>query len=173
MRRAVLPFLAVVIAIALVSPSLAQAQNRPFGLGIVVGAPTGLTAKYFVSPQGALDMDLAYDFVDDRLWFSTDYLFHFNDVITDSSTVELHPYLGGGGVMAIDQGDDDDDDHGRHDHDDDDDDDFNVGVRFTGGLAFYFPQPHLELFADVSPGMWLIPETDFHIGAVLGLRYFF
>ncbi|MCZ7582573.1 MAG: hypothetical protein M5R36_04150 [Deltaproteobacteria bacterium] len=45
--------------------------------------------------------------------------------------------------------------------------------RFTGGLSCYFPAPHIEVFVDASPGLWLIPETDFLIGAAIGVRYYF
>ncbi|HTL12255.1 MAG TPA: hypothetical protein VL588_07195, partial [Bdellovibrionota bacterium] len=52
--------LAIAAAVLTLFPATAWAQD--FGLGIVVGQPTGFTAKIFTGSRTAFDVDLAYDF---------------------------------------------------------------------------------------------------------------
>ncbi|MBZ0274010.1 hypothetical protein K8I61_18375 [bacterium] len=176
---------AIVLAAALMIPAAAGAQD--FGIGIVLGVPTGLTFKAMLDDSSAIDADLAFDFLDGLFLFTGDYLYHFSDMAPASDVVDIRFYLGGGGVIGVDADededdppwDDDDDDHPRRrgdddDWDDDDDaDDLGLGVRFTGGVSFMFQKVPIELFADISPGMWVYPETDFMLMAVLGARWFF
>lgn len=157
----------ILFALFLVAaPAALAGDHQTFGLGIVLGEPTGVTAKYFLSPNGALDFDLAFSLIESHLWFSTDYLYHFGDLAPGAPGVLLRPYIGGGGIIAGRDRDDDD-------HDRDDDDEFGLAGRFTGGLSSLFTEVHLELFIDGSVGVWIVPETDLNLGAVIGLRYFF
>ena len=60
----------------------ALSQDRGFGAGIILGEPTGLSAKSWLSQQNAIDLGLAYSFRH-RGYFHlhADYLWHFPDVI--------------------------------------------------------------------------------------------
>ncbi len=157
----------LIVFIFFASPIAFAGDHRTFGLGIVLIEPTGLSAKWFLSPQNALDFDLAYS-LGRHFWFSTDYLWHFSDALPNQPVVIMRPYLGGGGVLA-----------GRNhpdppkDKKDDRDEVVGVAARFTGGLSFLFTKVPIELLVDVSPGIWLVPSTDFMLNGVIGVRYFF
>jgi hypothetical protein len=163
-----------VVVIILLSTSLSSADagdHRTFGLGIALGEPTGLSAKWFLSDSSALDLDLAYALFEGSAMFTMDYLYHFQDVL-HSPVVWMRPYIGGGGVLAGRTVHEEETDHDHHKHEVDKDV-LGVGGRFTAGLSFLFTEVPIELFVDISPGIWLVPETDFMWGAVLGARYFF
>ncbi|MBP1654509.1 MAG: hypothetical protein H6Q28_1065, partial [Bacteroidetes bacterium] len=40
------------------------AQDRGFGIGVMAGSPTGLNGKLWVSAENAVDVGLAWSFVD-------------------------------------------------------------------------------------------------------------
>jgi hypothetical protein len=46
---------------------LSFAQERNFGLGVIVGEPTGLSAKLWTSNTGALDFGLGWSIGGDRI----------------------------------------------------------------------------------------------------------
>ena len=50
-------------ALAALNPAEAiEVGSRPFGLGVVLGDPTGLSAKYYLGgPTNAVDFALAFD----------------------------------------------------------------------------------------------------------------
>jgi hypothetical protein len=143
-------------------------DHRTFGLGFVLGEPTGLSSKIFLTPSGALDFDLAFSFLEGSLYFSGDYLHHFANVLPGNSTVIFRPYIGGGGAIAGRE-----EEHLPHDRDRDRDHSFGLAGRFTAGMSFLFVEVPIEIFVDVSPGIWLVPETDLYFAGVLGVRYFF
>lgn len=157
----------------LVAPRVALAQARPgnagFGAGIILGEPTGLSAKYFFDPHWALDVDLAFSFIDEAVYPTVDGLYHFGSLTSGSTWVR--PYIGGGAMMRADNGDEEDDDDRRRDRDNDEDS-FSAGLRFTAGVSILFTPP-IEIFADISPGTWIVPETEFELAAGLGARYYF
>ena len=69
---------------------------------MVIGEPTGLSAKLWNAPDRALDFGLAFSFNDYFLIFS-DYLFHFAGALGHSSVFvnELTPYVGIGAMLAF------------------------------------------------------------------------
>jgi hypothetical protein len=66
--------------------SFSQAQDRNFGLGLILGEPTGISFKYYVSADRAIDGALAW-----RLWrgrafhVHADHLWHNRSLINVSS----------------------------------------------------------------------------------------
>ena len=64
--------------IALLSfPILAHAGEKGFGVGLIVGEPTGVTAKKWLTGSSAIVVSGAYSFGgDDELRIQADYLMH-------------------------------------------------------------------------------------------------
>ena len=63
----VLAGLALLIAFSVAAPSEAEAHPRsggPFGLGIILFEPTGLTGKYFIDDMMAIDFHLGLEGID-------------------------------------------------------------------------------------------------------------
>lgn len=158
--------LALLAAIAVLgSPSQAHARKGgPFGIGVELGDPSGLSFKYFAGRNTAIDGGLGFSVRHDWVRLHLDYLFHFP---TRAGGAELLPYIGIGGKLAIWDG-------GRHDKDwYEDDDDFGLGVRIPFGVAWHPGSVPIDLFAEIVPGLWILPGTGFDFDFAIGVRFFF
>ena len=140
--------------------------NKTFGLGIMVGEPIGLTAKYYLSGSTALDFALGeYDRFrdDDDLGVHVDFLWHPLTLATaDPFLVPL--YFGLGGRIV---GDDDDGP---------DDDEIDFAVRGPLGVALDFNRVPIDIFFELALIIELInddDEDDVELDAALGVRYYF
>ncbi len=131
------------------------AQTDGFGLGIIVGEPTGISAKKWMSATTALDFAAAWSLTGDNSFsLHADYLSHKFDLFNPDAG-RLPFYYGIGGRLRL--GDKDDE----------------LGVRIPLGLNYHFSDITLDLFLELVPILDLAPDTDFEINAALGVRYFF
>ncbi len=129
----------------------------------MLGDPSGLSGKLFVSPQHAIDGALAFSLVDDVLYVHADYLFHASSLrVSTLSGHRFLPYVGVGGFIGVR-----DDDHGK-----DDDSTGAMGVRVPLGIAWE-PRVPIDVFLEVVPTMRLVPETNAGLDVGLGIRYYF
>lgn len=151
----------------------ANAANPGFGLGIIVGEPTGLSLKSWLSRDSAIDAALAWSFVDHNehnhyevMQLHADYLLH-NFSLFRVSQGKLPLYYGIGGVGRFYQYDDDweGDHHDEHS--------VRLGVRVPLGISYLFSRAPFDLFLEVVPMLALVPETDFWINAAFGGRFYF
>lgn len=144
------------------TPTSARADGGPFGLGIILGEPSGLSAKLFLDARHALDFALDYSLVDSALYIHADYLLHFSGWrVRDGGVHRLVPYVGLGGKVGV------------RDHRGDDDRSGALGARIPLGIAWMPASVPIDVFLEIVPGLFLIPETDPDLDASLGLRYFF
>jgi len=130
------------------------AQDSGLGLGLIFGEPTGLSAKMWTSERTAIDAAVAWSFSTPG-WFHVhaDFLIHNYDIIT-VSTGKLPLYYGVGAYTAFSS-------------------EFGLGVRVPLGLAYQFEGAPVDIFAEVAPGLALLPALRFYIGGGIGVRYFF
>ncbi|MCK4537730.1 MAG: hypothetical protein KAV42_02910 [Candidatus Krumholzibacteria bacterium] len=137
-------------------PSSAMAEGGNFGLGIIVGEPTGFVGKLFLSSRNAIDFALAWSLDDNNyMHVHGDYLFH-NFFLLEDVEGEFAWYLGiGGRVVLVD------------DHDD------HVGVRFPVGLTYLFANTRFDAFLELVPIMDVAPDTDFDLEGAIGGRFYF
>ncbi len=137
-------------------PSPAMAEGGNFGLGIIVGEPTGFVGKLFLSSRNAIDFALAWSLDDNNyMHVHGDYLFH-NFFLLEDVEGEFAWYLGiGGRVVLVD------------DHDD------HVGVRFPVGLTYLFANTRFDAFLELVPIMDVAPDTDFDLEGAIGGRFYF
>lgn len=145
---------------------------REFGAGIVLGEPTGLSAKLWLDSETAADFGLAFSLSDYFLIFS-DYLFHFRGTFGNSHPffAELATYVGIGGVLAVaDHDHRDGKDHKFYGHDDSS---IGIGARVPVGVEWLPPKYRLGVFLEIVPGLAVVPGTDFFVDAGLGARYYF
>jgi hypothetical protein len=113
------------------------------GAGVILGSPTGVS----VLIENRVALAAAWN-IENRLHLHAD-VWIINRPLIDP----VDWYLGvGGKVLLVD--------------------DVRAGVRFPVGLQWY-ALPNLELFAEIVPGMRLIPGTDFDLDAGLGVRFHF
>jgi hypothetical protein len=140
------------------SSSSSGPRGGRFGIGIVLGDPSALTAKLFLSSSSAVQMHLGYALTrHDRLVVIVDYLFHVLGVIPPIERAgKLVPYVGVGGRLGVAESDD-----------------ALLGIRIPLGLAFHFNGVPLEIFLEVAPGLGILPRTRALVDAGLGVRFYF
>jgi len=143
------------------------AQDRGFGLGVIIGEPTGISAKLWTSPVNAFDFGLGWSIGGDRIGkykgnyngggrvhFHMDYLWHSFDVIHSSERFPL--YYGIGGRMNTGAGYD-----------------ASLAVRGVLGIAWLPHHTPIDVFLELVPSLQLTPSTGFGLDAGIGARYFF
>lgn len=163
MKR-ILPFLLVLITFQI------KAQNSGFGLGFVLGEPTGISGKYWISGDKALVFGLAWG-----LWHGGfihihgDYLFHKMELITVSKG-KLPLYFGPGlRIRSWNNG-------GywhRGRYYDEKNSRVDIGVRFPVGLAYLFDGAPVDIFMEIVPTLDLVPATGLEFDFGIGARYWF
>ncbi len=132
------------------------AEGDNLGLGVILGEPTGITGKYLLSDDSAIDAGAGWQTSgDDRIHVYADYLYHINDLF-DVGTGSL-PLFFGAGLRFISIEDDDDE----------------FGIRLPVGLEYIFPKLPIRIFGEVVPVLDLTPDTEFDLDAGIGIRYFF
>lgn len=139
-------------------------MGKRFGLGVVLGEPTGLTAKGYLSPKMAVSGAASWSFLDESLVFTLDGTYEVLSLHVDSNvnrTVDLPVYVGIGGLI------------GFNDNNGAGNDDTRFVLRVPVGLAAQWRNYPFEVFAELVPGMALAPATDFDFMAGLGARFYF
>lgn len=144
---------AAVLAAGLTATAPATAsevgEGKIFGLGPIVGEPTGGTGKAWFNDALALQFHAAITWWDiHRFALFADFLWHPIEV-TDNRYFELAWYLGVGGGVGIRAPWDDHEK--RHGHDDDWEPDPAVWIRVPIGFAFLFHERPVEAFIEFGP----------------------
>lgn len=102
--RALLATALVATALGVVAaPVRADAVSQPagWGLGLMLGAPTGLTLKYWTGAANALDLGLG---VGPGLRVHGDYLWGIAQLLSNKSDLTLDLYVGAGPVLGVSRG---------------------------------------------------------------------
>ena len=143
------------------SGTAAAQYDRGFGLGLIIGDPTGVSMKGFMTPETAIDGAVGFGLLGgEDLHVHADFLWHFEVQRWDSAKLDL--YLGVGPELGV---------H-FHDHPRDDHNDLRIGARGPFGLSVMFDAP-FDVFLEVAAGLWLIDKVGFHLDAAIGARYWF
>lgn len=142
------------------------AQDHGFGMGLILGEPTGLSAKLWTSKINAFDFGLGVGLGGDRIkykgyykdggriHFHMDYLWHSFNAI--SSTERFPLYYGIGGRFNTRGGYED-----------------SFGIRGVFGIAWFPHNTPIDVFFELVPVFQVTPLTGLGIDAGLGIRYFF
>lgn len=151
---------ALVLGLMMILAKPVTAQDHGFGMGIILGEPTGLSAKAWTSGDNAFDFAAAWSFKnyhknhnDGSLLLQADYVWHFFNAISVSKG-KLPVYVGIGARVVLA-------------------DDPSFGVRIPVGIDYLFSDAPIDVFLELVPILDLSPETDFGIGGGLGIRYWF
>ena len=163
--------IAILIAVMLAAGS-ARADDVPshpadkgtFGIGIILGEPTGVTAKLYLKDDQAIQATAGSAFIGGGLQLTADYLFH-PFILQNSTSMVLPAYLGPG-LRAIEYS------SGR----DGADKSFAMGLRVVGGLLFDFKNVPLDAFVEVAGVFEYEFKSGAGVGAAinfgLGVRYY-
>ncbi len=138
------------ITFLLAVPS-AQAQDRGLGLGLVIGSPTGFSAKYWVGREDAMQFGVGWVALrkEQGTAVSFDYLWHSMHAIRSS---ERLPLFYGLGAQIVES---------------------SVGVRGVGGIAWLSRKAPVDVFLQVVPILQFNENSGFYLDAAIGVRYFF
>jgi len=145
------------------------ASGKDFGLGVVFGEPTGITAKFWQGSSAAFDAGVAYAWSDYFLFYG-DYLQHFPALFGNSTPFvsQLKPYVGIGAVMIIsDRG------NRRGGWFGDDDASLGLGARIPLGVEWLAPTVPLGVFVELVPGVGVFPRVFGFFNGGIGIRYYF
>ena len=155
--------------------------NKTFGLGIMLGAPTGLSGKYFVGRSTAIDFGVGtiYDYRDRRgFHIHGDFLWHPVS-LASTHALELPFYIGVGARFLDGQRCYVYQPNGRCDYY------YHgysaFGVRVPLGLSLDFNNVPLDVFFEVVPVLDFLTSRDpaydsavyFDVNGAIGVRYYF
>lgn len=156
MKRLSIIVAASLLAMVLLARPADATPRGPFGLGIILGEPTGLDLKWFLSNVNAVEGAIAWSFSDDTdVHIQVDYLYHFYDWIEVKKGL-LPVFIGVGGRVAF------------REHRDD-----RLGVRVPVGLSYEFDGGVADVFGELVPILDLAPDTDFDFEGAIGARFWF
>lgn len=125
-----------------------------FGLGGILGQPSGATVKYWFNPGNALDITGGLSLYEDdsNVYLHLSYLRHqYNDI--DVAVGQMPYYFGIGGFTRFG-------------------DNAIAGVRVPLGLSYLFERDPLELFVEAGPMLEFTPGTVVHVSYGVGIRYY-
>jgi hypothetical protein len=132
----------------------APAQERGLGLGVILGEPSGISGKSWLSKKTALAGALAWSLDrDEALHVHLDHLFHdFDSMPVEQGTLALY-YGFGGRIKFADES--------------------TISIRIPIGLNYLFASAPMDLFLEIVPMLDLIPRTEVNLNGGVGIRYFF
>lgn len=133
--------------------------SRRLGLGLVIGKPTGISGKYWLTSKTAADAALAWELgPHSSLTLLTTYLVHEKAIfLVDKQPFDL--YYGIGVIMSS--------------RESCKSDCLRMGPRAPLGLGYFFPKANIEVFSEISISLALIQSTEVDLGIGIGARYFF
>jgi hypothetical protein len=130
------------------------AQPR-WEIGVVLGQPTGLSAKYWINSRSTIDGAVAYELRDeeDRVDLYADYQFNFLFLPVGQGVVPL--YFGLGPFVELST------------------DEVALGARIPVGVQYFIPNARLSLFGELAPVLEVVPSSDVGIRGGVGIRLVF
>jgi hypothetical protein len=162
----VVPALTAVILAA--SPAFAddadgRADKGTLGAGIIIGEPTGVTAKLYVKDDQAFQAAAGFAFIGGGIHVHLDYVFH-PLVLQSKDSFVLLAYIGPG-ARLIQYRDGRDESY------------IALGIRGVAGLLFDFKDNPLDAFVEVAGVLEYGFADDEGFGPALnaaaGVRYYF
>ena len=152
-------FLSVITMCILLLVQTSYAQERTFGLGVMLGEPTGFSAKLWTSNSNAFDFGLGWSVIghdnnsSSRINLHVDYLWHAWNAINSNERIPLYFGIGGRYRGGGNEG--------------------SFAVRGVFGIAWMPQQTPIDIFLEVAPSLELSPSTGIAVDAAIGARYYF
>lgn len=143
-----------IVSILLLLTATAKAQNKEFGIGIILGEPTGISVKKWLGDHSAIDGAIAWSFGGvNSFHLHADYLFH-NFNLFDVESGQLPLYYGAGLRFRTEP-------------------EATLGVRFSVGICYILEKAPLDIFLELGPVLNLIPDMEFWLTGSIGARFYF
>ena len=151
MKRLVVTFMFIVIFF----PCAVLAQDQDFGLGFMIGEPTGISFKKWTGSTTAIDGGVGWTFGNGGSFHvHADYLIHSFDLI-NVERGKAPVYFGIGARLNTEA-------------------ETKFGFRFVLGVSYIFERAPLDVFFEVAPLFDLVHSTDYGgLEWSIGVRYYF
>lgn len=146
----------VMLILGFALTAIAEAQSRKLGIGVIVGAPTGFSAKYWSAPSEAIQGFVGGGF--GGIAFGADYLFHSNAFRNPNI-----PFYYGPGIFvgAASFG------GPRYDKSS-----LAVGARFMFGADYVFSRDPFDIAFEVGPALMLTPVVGLGLEGGIAFRFY-
>ena len=145
-----------IILIIFIATNALALERKKFGVGVIIGEPTGITIKYMLDDKSAIDAGVGWETSgDNEFHIHGDYLYHMNDLIKVPHG-KLPLYFGGG-LRFINR------EKKKN----------KFGIRVPVGIEYLFENVPLGAFFELVPVLNLSPDTEFDFEAGIGIRFFF
>jgi hypothetical protein len=158
--------LALLVGLASESHAIEIGRSRPFGLGIQLGAPSGITGKvYLGGRRNALDFTFGAAYYDRYLWggiwAQVAYHWHVAE-LTSGNGVTIPFRVGiGGFVSTYYYGWD----RGPYDA--------VIGARVPFGLDFDLESAPVQFYIEAGIDVTVLPPLGIGVDGGIGARYYF
>jgi hypothetical protein len=143
--------LGALLVLALFSGEAFAQGGKKLGLGLILGNPTGGSAKYWLSETQAFDAALGFS---GDLEMHADYLWHAWNAFPQPPQGKLGLYLGAGPRLELK-------------------DDNEFGIRGVFGATYLVDKYPWDVFLEVVPVLRVTPGPSMGLDAALGGRYYF
>jgi hypothetical protein len=126
------------------------------GVGLVLGEPSGFSAKLWQDSSHAIDFSFGYS-VSNFVVINSDYLWHFPDLLhgTEYGNERIFPYIGVGGSLYFSTQSDRTDNKFFTNNGSS----VGLGIRIPIGAEWLPHKTPFGVFAEVVPGIGIIPST--------------
>jgi hypothetical protein len=144
-------------------------HGRDFGLGVTLGAPSGLSLEFFLNPKHAINVAVGSGFYGGHaLQVHVDYQWYVAK-LTQTSAFELPLYIGLGGRFNFWYSESDHHYWGGDKHNGR----IGAGLRVPIGIDFQLNKVPLDIFVEVVPGLGVFPGVGVFVDGAVGVRYYF
>ncbi len=145
--------LTVLLAAAVGAVPAGAAENEKLGVGVVLGVPFGVTAKYWLDSQYAVQSHLGVS--EGNLTLNADVLKNFDQILPRKRPGTRLPLYAGLGLKFKTETE------------------TFVGIRFVGGVSMFHSKKPIEFFAEVAPVLRLAPNEGGAFDGAVGVRRYF
>ncbi len=143
----------LLLVLSITFSASALAWHRDFGLGVIVGDPTGLSFKLWQSKNTAIDAAVGW-WLGSYIDMHIDYLIHnFKIIKLREGSMPLYFGIGAFGGASGSSGD--------------------LGVRVPFGMSYLFSDAPIDIFLEVAPSLNVLPGMWFTLQWGLGARFYF
>lgn len=149
------------ITLAMIIFSTSSLAREEYQVGVILGAPTGVSGKMYLNNNRSIDAAMAWSLADDLgIEFHADYLIENSYAFSLNAPHPLELYYGiGGRIAAIDKG--------EHK------DEVAIGPRTPVGVTYTIANPNLQFFGELALILNVVPDTNVDFDAGIGARYRF
>lgn len=142
----------VVLAVSAM-PVRSETPLPKLGAGVVLGVPFGVTAKYWLDSEYAVQSHLGVS--DGDFTLNADLLKNFDQVLPRKRPGTHMPLYAGLGLKLKTESS------------------TFFGIRFVGGVSMFHSKKPIEFFAEVAPVLRLAPSEGGAFDGAVGVRRYF